>query len=139
MVHRIVYQLLDGESWSREMSYFARELAERTGVDTPHDLPQGSVRQLRDAGFPQVAWADEVTDETASPEDAADLAVAVGAPLLVQTRTAAAAHCITRVIRIVRVGGRSRLIYEIGEPGALAAIRAAMGTVATTEDEPKQC
>ena len=139
VVQRIVYQLLDGEPWSREVSYFARELAERTGVDTPHDLPQGSVRQLRDAGFPEVARADEVTDEVASPEDAADLSVATGAPLLVQTRTAAAAHCITRVTRIVRMGQRSRLVYDLGDPGALTAIRAATGTVSTDNEQPGQC
>jgi hypothetical protein len=58
--------------------------------------------------------------------------------LLVQTRTAAA-HCITRVTRIVRMGGRSRPVYEIGDPDALNTIRIAMGTVAVNKDQPQRC
>lgn len=126
VVHRAVYQMLDGEPWGREVSYFPRDLAEQAGLDTPNDIPQGTVRRLSEAGHAEVAWTDEVTDETASPEDAADLSVPVGSDLLVQTRTGASATRVTRVTQVIRIGGRNRLIYELGSDEGLAQIRAAI-------------
>jgi GntR family transcriptional regulator len=123
VVQRAVYQLLDSEPWSREVSYFPRDIAEQTGIDTPHDLPQGTLRRLREAGYAEIAWVDEVTDETAGPDDAADLAVTVGSRLLVQTRTGATAERITRVTRTVRMGGRTCLAWELGADVGLALIR----------------
>jgi GntR family transcriptional regulator len=123
VVQRTVYQYVDDEPWSRERSYFPLDLAQATGIDTPHDIPQGTFRRLREAGFAEVAWVDEATDEHASPDDAADLAIPVGAPLLVQTRTGATTDRVTRVTRTVRLGGRNRLIWEMGESSGLEIIR----------------
>lgn len=121
-VVRISRQLLDGEPWSRETTWYARDLAEEVGIDVPQDIARGTVRVLADAGYPEIAHVDEVTDETASPEDAEDLSVPVGSPLLVHTRIAAAAARVTRVTRFVRLGGRVRLVWQLGDPDALDII-----------------
>lgn len=121
-VVRISRQLLDGEPWSRETSWYPRDLAEEVGIAVPHDIPQGTLRVLADAGYAEVAHVDEVTDETASPEVAQDLSIAVGAPLLVHTRTGATPDRVIRVTRFVRLGGRVRLIWQHGEPDGLAHI-----------------
>jgi GntR family transcriptional regulator len=125
VVQRTVYQYVDDEPWSRERSYFAFDLAHQTGIDTPHDIPQGTLRRLREAGFPEIAFVDEVTDENAGPDDAADLAIPIGSALLVQTRTGATAQRVTRVTQTVRVGGRNRLVWEMGDPNGLDLIRTA--------------
>jgi GntR family transcriptional regulator len=125
VVQRTVYQYVDDEPWSRERSYFPADLAQQTGIDTPHDIPQGTLRRLREAGFAEIAFVDEVTDENAGPEDAADLAIPIGSPLLVQTRTAATAQRVTRVTKVVRSGGRNRLVWEMGDPSGLDVIRKA--------------
>jgi GntR family transcriptional regulator len=124
VVVRVLRQFLDGEPWSRETSYYPRNLAEDVGLDVPHDITKGTVRALADAGHTEVSWVDEVTDEHASPEDAQDLAVQVGSPLLVQTRTAATDQRITRVTRYTRLGGRVRLIWESGTEDGLRVIQA---------------
>ncbi|MFC0624747.1 GntR family transcriptional regulator [Kribbella deserti] len=124
-VIRISHQILDGEPWARETSYYALDLAQKAGLDTTDDLPQGTIRALADAGFEEIARVDEVTDESAGPADAADLAVPVGAPLLVQTRTAASSTRITRVSQFHRLGRRNRLIWEVGNRTGLDLIRAA--------------
>jgi GntR family transcriptional regulator len=122
-VVRTSYQLLDGEPWSRETSYFPRDLAEEVGLDTPYDIPEGTIRKLAQAGYRDLAHRDEMTDEPANPADAADLRVPVGSPLLIQTRTAATEERVTRVTRTVRLPGRVRMIWEHGEQGALDVIR----------------
>lgn len=123
VVVRRTHQLLNGEPWSRETSYYPLDLAQATGVDSPDDIEEGCIRRLADAGYREIAHRDEVTDELASPEDAADLGVAPGAPLLVQTRTAATAERITRVTRVVWIGGHNRLVWESGQAKGIAVIR----------------
>lgn len=119
VVVRITRQLLDGEPWSRETSWYPRELAEKVGLHVPEDIPQGTLRALADAGYPERAHLDEVTDETASPEDAQDLQVPVGSPLLVHTRTGATDDRVIRVTRFVRLGGRARLVWQTGTADAV--------------------
>jgi GntR family transcriptional regulator len=128
VVVRITRQFLDGEPWSRETSYYPRDLAEEVGLDVPRDITQGTVRALAEAGHVESAWVDDVVDAHASPDDALDLAVPVGSPLLTQTRTAATDQRITRVTRYTRLGGRVRLIWENGTDEGLGIILATQPT-----------
>ncbi|MEQ7127416.1 GntR family transcriptional regulator [Actinopolymorpha sp. B11F2] len=125
VVIRTLHQLLDGEPWSREVGYYPRDLAEEVGLDTPEDIPQGTIRALADAGHQEIAHRDELTYETAGPQDAHDLGLTIGAPLLMQTRIAATANRVTRVMRYVRIAERNRLVWEVGDAGGLDLIRAA--------------
>lgn len=131
VVVRTVYQLLDGEPWSRETGYYARDLAAEVGLDHPYDIPQGTIRVLAESAYREVAHVDEITYEAAGPQDAYDLAVPVGSPLLVQTRTGATAKRVTRVMRYVRIAERNRLVWELGEGAGLDVIRA----TASQEDD----
>lgn len=124
VVVRQLWQLLDGEPWGRETGYYPRDLAEEVGLDRPEDMPEGTIRTLDKAGHHEIAHRDELTFDTASPQDAHDLGVAVGASLAVQTRTAATADRVTRVMRYVRIADRSRLIFEIGESAGIDVINA---------------
>jgi len=124
VVTRTTYQLLDSEPWSSETTYFPREFAELTGVDSPRDIPEGTTRRIAECGYPETAWLDEVLDETAGPDDAEHLMVPVGYALLVRLRTGATAERITRVTRIVQMGHRTRLVWELGDnDGARKIIR----------------
>lgn len=125
VVQRTTYQYVDGEPWSRERSYFPLDLAQQAGVDTPHDIPHGFLRKMQETGFHEIAHVDEATDESADLEEAADLLIPVGAPLLVQVRTGATADRITRVTRTIRIGGHNRLVWEFGDADALNVIRRA--------------
>lgn len=125
VVVRTTHQILDGEPFSRETSYFPRDLAEEVGLDSPADITQGTIRLLADHGYQEIAHSDEVTDEAADAQDAADLSVPIGAPLLVLTRTGASRTRITRVTKFHRIGRRNRLVWEMGDVEALAMIRKA--------------
>jgi GntR family transcriptional regulator len=91
-------------------------------LDVPRDITQGTIRLLAEAGHVESAWVDEVVDAHASPDEAQDLAVPVGSPLLVQTRTAATDLRVTRVTRYTRLGGRVRLVRENGTDDGLRVI-----------------
>jgi GntR family transcriptional regulator len=122
-VERTTIQLLDGEPWSRERSWYPRDFAADTGLDSPHDIDEGTIRHLRARGFEETAARDEAMDATANQQDVADLGVILGSPLLVQTRTAATNDRVTRVTQTVRLGGRNRLIWETGSDTGLDVIR----------------
>ena len=122
VVVRVTHQLLDGEPWSIEASYYPRDLAAEVGLDSPRDIPTGTLRALADAGHREVAHVDEVTDETADDETARNLGIAVGSPILVQTRTGATPERVTRVTRYLRLGRRNRLIWELGRQAGLDAV-----------------
>jgi GntR family transcriptional regulator len=135
VVERTTIQLLDGEPWSRERSWYAPDFAAETGLDTPHDIEQGTKRRLEEQGYRETAHRDEVTDAAASEEDSTDLGVILGAPLLVQTRTAATDARVTRVTQTVRLGGRNRLIWESGSEEGIEAIRHQLATGAQLADD----
>jgi GntR family transcriptional regulator len=122
-VERTTIQLLDGEPWSRERSWYPVDIAQTCGLDTPHNIPEGTHARLKAHGFAEVSHRDEVTDELATAEDATDLEVTPGANLLVQTRTGATVDRVTRVSKFVRLGGRNRLIWETGTEAGLEVIR----------------
>lgn len=128
VVQRTTLQLLDGEPASRERSWYPRDLAAQIGLDTPDDITQGTKRFLADAGFAEVAHVNEITDAAANTEDATDLGVILGAPLLRQLRTAATVDQITRVTETIWLSGRTRLIYELGDEAALELIRTTRST-----------
>lgn len=123
VVQRTSYQFIDDEPWSRERSYIPVDIARTAGLNTPHDIPTGFLRQLAERGFREIAFRDEITDERADAEEAADLSIPTGAPLLVQTRTGATAERVTRVTRTIRLGGRARLIWETGDNEGFDVIR----------------
>jgi len=127
-VERTTIQLLDGEPWSRERSWYPIDIAQACDLDTPHNIGEGTHTRLRDRGFPEVSHRDEVTDELATAEDANDLEVTPGTTLLVQTRTAATPDRVTRVSKFVRLAGRNRLIWETGTEEGLDVIRKQLAT-----------
>jgi GntR family transcriptional regulator len=122
VVERTTMQILDGEPWSRERSWYPVDVAQETGLDSPNDIQQGAIRQLASAGHAETAHVDEIIDSHASVDDASDLGVPVGSPLLVQTRTAATDQRVTRVTETVRLGGRNRVVWETGTDEGLAVI-----------------
>lgn len=123
-VVRILTQLLDEEPWSIETGYYPMDLAREVGLDTPKDIKGGTIRALEAAGYKETAHVDEVTDESADADEAFHLAIPVGSPLLVVVRTAATDKRVTRVMRYLRLGGRTRLLWEQGGREGLDVIAA---------------
>ncbi|WP_280269062.1 GntR family transcriptional regulator [Nocardia wallacei] len=128
VVARTVLQYLDNEPWSWEVSFYPRDLAEATGIDFPHDIPEGTTRRLADRGHPETAHRDTVVARPATAEEAAVLGVATGTMLLDQLRIGANEERITRVTRHRSIAARNRLAYELGDDAGTEVIRRTLGT-----------
>lgn len=127
VVARTVVQYLDHEPWSWEVSYYPRDLAESTGIDSPYDIPEGTTRRLAERGFPETAHRDTVVARPADPDEAAVLGVAAGTVLLDHLRIGASASRVMRVSRQRSPAARNRLAYELGDDEGTALIRKTLG------------
>lgn len=126
VVARQVVQVIDGEPWAYEVSYYPRVLAEAAGLDQPTDIPEGTTRRMADRGYGETAWRDTDYARPATPDEAAQLQIPVGAWIEDYLRIGANRDQVTRVTRIRRMADRNRTIHELGDDAGLAMIRAAL-------------
>ncbi|ONM50543.1 GntR family transcriptional regulator [Nocardia donostiensis] len=124
---RTVVQYLDNEPWSWEVSFYPRDLAEATGIDSPHDIAEGTTRRLADRGHGETAHRDTVVARPASAEEAAVLGVATGTVLLDHLRIGANHNRVTRATRHRSIAASNRLAYELGDEEGTAVIRRVLG------------
>ncbi|MCP2277056.1 GntR family transcriptional regulator [Nocardia amikacinitolerans] len=124
---RTVVQYLDNEPWSWEVSFYPRDLAEATGIDSPHDIPEGTTRRMADRGHPETAHRDTLVARPASAEEAIVLGVATGTILLDHLRIGADRTRVTRATRQRSIATRNRLAYELGDAEGTAVIRQTLG------------
>ncbi|WP_245721952.1 UTRA domain-containing protein [Nocardia crassostreae] len=127
VVSRTVMQYLDNEPWSWKVSFYPRDLAEATGIDVPHDIPEGTTRRLADRGLAETAHRDTVVSRPATVEEAAVLGVGPGTILLDHLRIGANSERITRVTRHRSTAARNRLAYELGDDPGIELIRKSLG------------
>ncbi|RJO72111.1 GntR family transcriptional regulator [Nocardia panacis] len=127
---RTVVQHLDHEPWSWEVSFYPRDLAEATGIDSPHDIPEGTTRRLAERGHAETAHRDTLSARPASAEEAAVLGVAPGTILLDHLRIGATHERITRATRHRSIATRNRVAYELGDSEGTALIRRTLGAPA---------
>jgi GntR family transcriptional regulator len=121
VVRRLV-QYLDDEPWSYEVSHYPRDIAEATGIDSPHDIEEGTTRRLRERGYAEVGWTDLNIARPATPDEADALGINPGTYISDLKRIGATTERITRVTRTRRVADRNRVVYEIGDDSGLGII-----------------
>lgn len=126
VVVRRVEQIVDGETWAVETSYYPRELAKLCGLDVAHDIAEGTTRRLRDRGHGETSWVDLYRTRPAGREEADLLRIAVGTFIEDSVRIGANQEEITRATRLVRTADRNRVIYELGEQAGIDRINTAL-------------
>lgn len=124
---RTVVQYLDNEPWSWEVSFYPRDLAETTGLDSPHDITEGTTRRLAERGHGETAHRDTLAARPASAEEASVLGVSTGTVLLDHLRIGANHERVTRATRHRSIATSNRLAYELGDDKGTAVIRSALG------------
>ncbi|GAA4725800.1 GntR family transcriptional regulator [Promicromonospora umidemergens] len=121
VVLRRVVRYIDGQVSSRQDSWYPMDVAEKAGLNVPHDIKEGTVRAMAAAGYVEVGHIDEVTSRMPSPDDHQTLDVATGVPVIVYVRTAWTEERPTRVTRVTLPADRNRIVYELGNIDAYEA------------------
>lgn len=103
---------IDGAPHNLNDTYYLREVAEGTPIMHPADVPQGTTALLRDLGYPLVKVRDTLETRMPTPDEAEQLLIPPGVPVLVQHRTGYTAERAIKVTVTVWPGDRTSLEYE---------------------------
>lgn len=133
VVIRTVTQILDGQTWAWEVSYYPRDLAEKCGLDDPNDIPEGTTRRLQERGHTEIAWRDQNYARPATPEEADKLSITTTTWIQEYVRIGAAADRITRATKVRRVADMNRVVHELGDITGLTLIRNALNSTNSPE------
>ena len=118
VVLRKVTRYLDDQPWSDQDSWYPMDVSETAGLAVPHDLAQGAVRAMADAGYVEVGHVDELTARMPTPDEVRTLSLSSGVPVMVYVRTAWTNERPVRVTRTIFPADRNRIVYELGELNA---------------------
>jgi GntR family transcriptional regulator len=94
-------------------TYYPRDIAEGTPIMHPADVVQGTIALMRDLGYVQVRFRDDLETRMPSPEEAERLQIPPGVPVLVQYRTGYTAERAVKLTVTVWPGDRTSLVYEV--------------------------
>jgi GntR family transcriptional regulator len=105
---------VNGEAHNLNDTYYPRSIAEGTAIMLPADVTQGTIALMRDLGYVQVRYTDELEARMPTPDQAQRLAIPAGVPVMVQYRTGFTESGPVKLTITVWPGDRSRLVWEFG-------------------------
>jgi GntR family transcriptional regulator len=103
---------LDGMPHDRADSYYPADLVDGTPIAHPADIPEGVIAFMAAMGHEQVRFSDELSARMPSPEEARELRIPPGVPMLVQHRIG---YTETRPVRVTVMtwpADRVRIVWE---------------------------
>jgi GntR family transcriptional regulator len=93
-------------------TYYPRDIAEGTAIMDPADVVQGTIALMRDLGYVQVRYRDDLETRMPDPVEAGRLSIPPGVPVLVQYRTGYTSKRPVKLTVTIWPGDRTSLIYE---------------------------
>jgi GntR family transcriptional regulator len=103
---------VDGEPHNLNDTYYPRDISEGTLIENPADIPQGVIAYMRDLGFVQVRFRDDLKMRMPAPDEAERLSIPPGVPVLVQYRTGYTTERAVKLTITTWPGDRTMLVYE---------------------------
>jgi len=103
---------IDGAPHNLNDTYYPLDIAEGTPIMHPADVPQGTIALMRDLGYEQVQYRDDLETRMPTPEEADRLQIPPGVPLLVQYRTGYTTERPVKVTITLWPGDRTSLVYD---------------------------
>jgi len=99
-----------------EITFYVREVAEKCGLDSPHDIPEGTVRRMADNGYLETRYRDTVYGRQATRQEIDDFEIGATTPILVHDRLGLIGETPLRVTRLIMPTDRNRISYELIRP-----------------------
>lgn len=104
---------IDGEPHNLNDTYYPRDISEGTQIENPADIATGVIAYMRDLGYVQVRFRDDLKMRMPSPDEAERLSIPPGVPVLAQYRTGYMADGKPVKLTItIWPGDRTMLVYE---------------------------
>lgn len=113
---RDCHRYIGGKPYVDEISYYPREIAEKCGLDSPHDIPEGTVRRMADNGYMETRYRDTIYGRQATRQEIDDFDIGATTPILVHDRLSLIGETPLRVTRLVMPTDRNRISYELIRP-----------------------
>ncbi|SOD67034.1 GntR family transcriptional regulator [Streptomyces zhaozhouensis] len=121
IVLRYCRRFVDDTPWSIQATQYPQWLvSENPRLSDPGDVVEGTTRYLADRGVKQVAFHDEWATRMPTPDEARELQIGPGIPVLVWVRTGYTSEKrpVRRTVTIFR-GDLNRVTYDLGDTDAL--------------------
>jgi GntR family transcriptional regulator len=118
VVVREMLRYVDGVPWSDQVSFYPYDVAAAAGLDTPHDIAEGTVRRLGARGFREVGWSDEVSCRPATEDEARTFGVSQDSSVIVYYRVGWTTDRPVRLTREILPADRNVILYEAGDLAA---------------------
>jgi GntR family transcriptional regulator len=115
VVVRDIMRYVDGVPWSEQVSFYPYDVASAAGLDTPHDIQEGTVRRLAARGFREIGWSDEVSCRPATDEEARTFGISQDASMIVYNRVGWTDKQPVRLTRELLPADRNVILYEAGD------------------------
>ena len=103
---------IDGAPHNLNDTYYPRDIAEGTPIMHPADVQQGTIALMRDLGYEQVQYRDDLETRMPTLDEAERLSIPPGVPVLVQHRTGYTTERPVKVTITVWPGDRTTLVYD---------------------------
>lgn len=104
---------VDGEQHNIADTYYPMDIAQGTPIMLPNDIKQGVIALMREMGYVQVQYRDELSWRMPTPAESRTLDIPVGVPVLIQARTGYTKERPVKVTVTTWPGDRARMVYEL--------------------------
>lgn len=88
VVVRALERHVDDIPWLAQESFYPMDVARECGLDTPHDIAEGTVRRMAARGYREIRMDHEVTSRPATSEEATRFGLGDEGSVLIYRRTA---------------------------------------------------
>lgn len=116
VVVREVSRSVDSTPWVFQESHYPIDVARECGLDTPHDIPEGTVRRMAARGYREVRIDHEVRARPATADEVARFQLGEGASVLAYQRIAWTSERPVRLTCEVLPGDRNAITWTSERP-----------------------
>ena len=103
---------IDGEPHNLNDTYYPRDISEGTLIENPADVTQGVIAYMRDLGYVQTRFRDDLEMRMPTPDEAERLSIPPGVPVLAQYRIGYTTERPVKLTITIWPGDRTMLVYE---------------------------
>lgn len=111
VVVRELLRYVDGIPWIDQASYYPFEIAKTCGLDTPHDIAEGTIRRMAQHGFEEDRLEHEISSRPANEEERRRFDLAPGVAVLIYHRVAQVKDTPVRYTREVLPADRNVITH----------------------------